>query len=283
MNRYDSRDDWWITSCNRRPVCQCRAMDTVVLARSVTGHTSSSLLPSALEEGAVLSGTFNTTLCGEPVVLDPRGAMMIVGHGALVVSDLHLGKAASLNARGGGRLPPYDAAATLSTLDALVQLYAPEIVVSLGDSFHDATLDQRLSAADRLELQTLVHSVPRWVWVTGNHDPQAPTHLGGEARGVLTLGPLTLRHEPMDGPAPGEIAGHLHPCAVVKSRGRAVRRRCFAWGEDRVVMPAMGAFAGGLNVCDRAFAAHFTARPDAMMLGRDKVWPIPAARLQPTP
>ena len=52
----------------------------------------------------------------------------------------------------------------------------------------------------------------------------------------------------------GEIAGHLHPVARVTQRGRTVSRRCFASDGKRLVMPAFGAYAGGLNVRDRAFA-----------------------------
>lgn len=252
-------------------------MSTATLLAPKMGHPS----PPAPDDGAVTSGTLSATLCDAPIVMDPRGALMVVDHGALIVSDLHLGKGASLTAKGAGRLPPHDAVATLSLLDTLLEIYDPDMVVALGDSFHDTTLDHRLSQEDRLELQTLVHSVPKWVWITGNHDPNAPTHLGGEAAETLPLGPILLRHEPSAGPAPGEIAGHLHPCARVVRRGRTVRRRCFAWGDNRLVMPAMGAFTGGLNVCDPAFSAHFSARPDAMMLGRDKVWPVQAKHLTP--
>ena len=73
---------------------------------------------------------------------------------------------------------------------------------------------------------------------------------------MLALGPLTFRHEPT-GDADGEIAGHLHPSARIAWRGRAVSRRCFATDGKRVVMPAFGAYTGGLNIRDRAFARVF--------------------------
>jgi metallophosphoesterase superfamily enzyme len=96
-----------------------------------------------------------------------------------------------------------------------------------------------------------------WVWVEGNHDGRAPETLGGALRETLHLGSLVLRHEPTEAAAPGEIAGHLHPCARVVGRGRSVRRRCFATDGARLVMPAFGAFTGGLNVCDEAYAKIF--------------------------
>ncbi len=58
----------------------------------------------------------------------------------------------------------------------------------------------------------------------------------------------------------GEISGHLHPCARVASRGGSVRRRCFATDGARMVMPAFGSYAGGLNVRDDAFTAAVSER-----------------------
>jgi hypothetical protein len=118
-----------------------------------------------------------------------------------------------------------------------------------------------------------------WIWVEGNHDGRAPETLGGVVRDTLHIGPLVLRHEPTLGAAPGEIAGHLHPCARVAGRGRSVRKRCFATDGARLVMPAFGAFTGGLNVRDEAFAPIFPAGLTAMVLGRERVLPAPMQRL----
>ncbi len=107
-----------------------------------------------------------------------------------------------------------------------------------------------------------------WVWIAGNHDPDPAENIGGRFAQVLALGALTLRHEPSAQPADGEIAGHLHPLARLARRGRAVSRRCFASDGRRLVMPAFGAYAGGLNVRDRAFVSLFGALSfTAHMLG----------------
>ena len=82
--------------------------------------------------------------------------------------------------------------------------------------------------------------------------------------------------------AQGEIAGHLHPVARVAGRGRAVSRRCFATDGRRMVMPAFGAYAGGLNVRDRAFANVFdTLAFTAHMLGEQRVYAVAAKRCLP--
>ena len=107
-----------------------------------------------------------------------------------------------------------------------------------------------------------------WIWIAGNHDPDLPDGIGGGFADVLALGPLMFRHEPSPDPCDGEIAGHLHPLARVAQRGRAVRRRCFASDGRRLVMPAFGAYAGGLNVRDRAIFGLFgTLAFTAHMLG----------------
>ncbi|MFD1333582.1 phosphoesterase, partial [Methylopila musalis] len=121
-----------------------------------------------------------------------------------------------------------------------------------------------------------------WIWIAGNHDPEPPAGCGGEAKAEMRLGPLTLRHEPAAGPAPGEIAGHLHPAAKVSVRGRNVRRRCFATDGARLVMPAFGAYTGGLNVRDAAFAGLFQpASFAAWMLGDEGVYAFRLSGLRP--
>ena len=57
-------------------------------------------------------------------------------------------------------------------------------------------------------------------------------------------------------------------------RGRAVRRRCFVTDGQRLVMPAFGAYAGGLNVRDRAFEPLFAGSFTAHLLGDGRVFAI---------
>ena len=66
---------------------------------------------------------------------------------------------------------------------------------------------------------------------------------------------------------PGEVAGHLHPLRKVAATGGGVRRRCFVTDGERLILPAFGAYAGGLNVRDAAFAGLFGGPPLAAALG----------------
>ena len=159
-------------------------------------------------------------------------------------------------------------------LSALVDRLQPKVVVALGDSFHDDDGADRLSPEDRAALAGL-QSGRDWIWIAGNHDSALPPGLAGRHLGELSVGPLTFRHEPAEGHADGEIAGHLHPAARVVGRGKSVRRRCFAGDGHRLILPAFGAYAGGLDVRDKAFAGLFRKESfRAFVLGDDGVYAV---------
>ena len=209
------------------------------------------------------------------LVADPEGALYWPEQGLLAVSDLHLEKGSSYAARG-QLLPPYDTAATLARLARLIARYAPRVVVALGDSFHDGGGPARLAHQDRDNIAAMQRGRD-WIWITGNHDPEPADGIGGAFHETLTVGALTFRHLPTGGE--GEICGHLHPVARITQRGRSIRRRCFAVDATRVVMPAFGSFAGGLNVRDAAFADVFgTLAFTAHMLGTDRLYAFAAKR-----
>jgi DNA ligase-associated metallophosphoesterase len=215
------------------------------------------------------------TIAGTAVVADQAGALYWSEENLLAVADLHFEKGSSF-ARRGMLLPPYDTAATLARLALLIVRYAPRRVVALGDNFHDGEGASRLADSDRDGIIALQRSRD-WIWIKGNHDPEPAEGIGGQFAATLTIGALTFRHEPNSKPAAGEIAGHLHPVALVSHRGRAVRRRCFACDGNRAVMPAFGAYAGGLNILHEAFSGLFERRAfTAHMLGDSRLYAFPA-------
>ena len=216
-------------------------------------------------------------VAGESLSLQACGALWWEASSVLVVSDLHLEKGSSY-AAGGQMLPPYDTRATLQRIAALVDELEPTTVISLGDSFHDRGARPRMATDDVLLVRSLT-SAADWVWIEGNHDPKPPEDLGGRMAGELRLGPLVFRHEPSAGPAHGEIAGHLHPCARVAGKMRSVRSRCFVSDGERLVMPAYGALTGGLNILDKAFRTIFPRGAIAGVLGRDAVYAAMGTRL----
>jgi DNA ligase-associated metallophosphoesterase len=216
-------------------------------------------------------------VAGTTLIADPAGALYWSDERLLAVADLHLEKGSAFAARG-VLLPPYDTTATLARLAKLIEHYRPALVVALGDSFHDGGGPARMPDVSRVALAVLQRGRD-WLWLAGNHDPDPPQGVGGRVAAELAIGPLTFRHEPSPHGADGEIAGHLHPSARVAQRGRGVARRCFAADAKRMVMPAFGAYAGGLNIRDRAFVALFGALSfTALLLGQGRLYAIPAAR-----
>jgi DNA ligase-associated metallophosphoesterase len=219
-------------------------------------------------------------IADERAVCDQQGGLYFPELGLLAVSDLHLEKGASY-ARRGSFVPPYDTAATLVRLEAVIARYRPKMVISLGDSFHDSKGAAHMPDLFRDQL-TVLMAGRDWFWVAGNHDPEAPADLPGETVREIAIGGLVFRHEPSAVPVAGEIAGHLHPCARIVQRGRSVRRRCFASDGSRLIMPAFGAYTGSLNVLDRAYAGLF--RPEAFvayLLGAQRIYPIAGSMLRP--
>ena len=247
--------------------------DSVLPAHSrVSGKPAagSSLSPGQADDHVI-------TLAGVALVADPAGALFWPDEKLLAVADLHLEKGSAFAARG-VLLPPYDTATTLARLGRLVERYTPRLVVALGDSFHDGGGPARMHDISRVALKALQRGRD-WLWITGNHDPDRCDSIGGRFADVSALGALTFRHQPSLQANDGEIAGHLHPMARVARRGRAVSRRCFAADGRRLIMPAFGAFAGGLNIRDRAIVNVFGALSfTAHLLGTGRLYAVPAAR-----
>jgi len=226
-------------------------------------------------------GALYVELCGHAAALRPSGALYLEDEGLLVAGDLHLEKGSSYAARG-QLLPPYDTRATLERLEAEIAALQPRVVVLLGDSFHDARAVARLAPEDARRIAAL--GLGRdLVWVTGNHDVEGLLAFGpalpGEIVEEVRTGALLLRHEPRAGLQPGEVSGHLHPAAKIVQAGRGVRRRCFLTDGSRMILPAFGAYAGGLNACDPAFHGLFDRPPLAAVLGQGQVHPIAYAAL----
>ncbi len=227
-------------------------------------------MEAGLSQAGVLSG-LTLSVAEQRLAALACGALWWADAGVIVVSDLHLEKASSYAARG-QMLPPYDTRATLARVQRQIEALNPRVVISLGDSFHDRGARPRMAPDDVIAMRRMTDRVD-WVWIEGNHDPKPPADLGGRVLPELTIGALTFRHIPTEGAAPGEVAGHLHPCARVVGRGgRAVRGRCFVTDGQRLVMPAYGALTGGLNVLDKAFASLFPGAIFAGVIGRDRVY-----------
>jgi uncharacterized protein len=193
----------------------------------------------------------------------PEGALWWPARRSLLVADLHLEKA-SWFAAGGQMLPPYDSIATLDALAAVAGRTGAASVWCLGDSFHDAAGADRLPRGARQRLAELTSRLD-WMWVTGNHDPRFASLPGTRTVAEAALGDIVLRHEAEAREARAEISGHFHPKFSVVQRQRSISRRCFVVSDRKLILPAFGALAGGLDARDPAILAA-AGRPAAALV-----------------
>ena len=218
-------------------------------------------------------------LAGERLMLDPCGCLHWPAQRMLIVADLHFEKG-SAAARTGQLVPPWDTRETLDLLAHAIRRYAPRQVVALGDSFHDRHASARLHPADRARLQAMAGEAT-FIWVLGNHDPIPPDNLHGIATEEHREGRLVFRHQAHPGRPLGELSGHFHPKATIAARGANVTRPCFIADGYRMVLPALGAYTGGLDVGDDAVASLFPRGGRVFLLGRERLFSFPYAQRRP--
>ncbi|MDV4145769.1 MULTISPECIES: ligase-associated DNA damage response endonuclease PdeM [Shimia] len=204
------------------------------------------------------------TLAGTRLEALGSGALWWQDRSLLCVSDLHLGKSDRLARNGAAPLPPYETRDTLLRLEADLTQTGAGTVICLGDSFDDLAALESLSEDDRLWIARL-QAGRRWVWIEGNHDP-GPIDLGGSHLSELPAPPLTFRHIAKPGKS-GEISGHYHPKATIRTRHRTITRPAFLFDTDRVILPAYGTYTGGLRSHDAALTSLMRPEARAILTG----------------
>lgn len=170
-----------------------------------------------------------------------RRALFWPQRNALIVADLHLEKSSWFAMRG-QMLPPLDSFATLEDISRLVALTGATQLWCLGDNFHDSRGSERMTAPARTLLDQLTTSLD-WRWIIGNHDPDLPPGIGGTVLGDAEIDGLVFRHHADPDERRPELSGHFHP----KHRpARGGSRPCFVATRSKLILPAFGAFTGGL-------------------------------------
>jgi DNA ligase-associated metallophosphoesterase len=223
---------------------------------------------------------------GETLHALPSGGLYWPARRLLCVSDLHLGKSERMARRGGALLPPYETQETLDRLAQDIAATSPAEVVCLGDSFDDIAAGETLAAPMTDRLASLMAG-RRWIWILGNHDP-APLELGGTHRAEHLAGPLLFRHIATPDRSTlgdrGEVSGHYHPKVRVTLRGRVLSRRCLLIDDARVILPAYGAYTGGIFSDRVELSALMAAEAEAILVGATPVrLPMPRGSASTSP
>ena len=206
---------------------------------------------------------FAFDFCGTSCAALPSGGLFLPDQGVLCVSDLHLGKSERIARRSGVMLPPYEVHETLTKLESDIALTSPETVICLGDSFDD--LDAAHSLPDDMRLWlTRMQAGRKWIWIEGNHDP-GPVEIGGTHLFEIHVGTLSFRH--IATTAKAEVSGHYHP----KHRLAGRSKPAFICDRSRMILPAYGAYTGGLASNTPVLRALFDDAPLAILTGRKSI------------
>jgi len=202
---------------------------------------------------------------GTTLTARSSGALWWADASVLCVSDLHLGKSDRIARRTGAMLPPYETRETLDAIMAEVESLNPRTVICLGDSFDDLAAADALTDSDRMAIARL-QSGRHWIWIEGNHDP-GPVEFGGDHLADVTIGPLTFRHIATPD-TPGEISGHYHPKVRLSLRGRTISRAAFLVDDTKLLVPAFGAYTGGLCTTNPALSGLMGPGAQAILTGK---------------
>ena len=198
-------------------------------------------------------------IAGETLLLTAARAVVWPARSALIVADLHIGKAAAFRARG-MPVPRGTTSDTLGRLTAQIDANAVRRVYVLGDLLHarqalpPATLAALCAWRER-------HENLEIVLVRGNHDRHAgppPRELRVDTHDAVVAGPFVLAHHPLPSVDGYVLCGHLHPAVRVSGRLDSVRLPCYWLRADVGVLPAFGAFTGAHEIApgpgDRVYA-----------------------------
>jgi DNA ligase-associated metallophosphoesterase len=211
---------------------------------------------------------FNSEFAGVSLGLLHERALWIESLGALLIADLHFGKAAHFR-KSGLPIPELVHDYDLIRLKRLHAEFRPAHTYFMGDLFHShlnhqwTYLNEFLAEIDCTQFHL----------IKGNHDV-----LGAEAyrQSILKiheepflLDRFILSHEPMKTVPAGllNICGHIHPGVRLAGRAKqAVTLSCFFQSESRLLLPAFGNFTG-----------LATIRPKS----QDRVWVIVNEKIIP--
>jgi uncharacterized protein len=192
---------------------------------------------------------------GEPFQLLAERALFWPRTRMLIVADLHLAKADVFRARG-IPIPTGTTAQTLQRLETLLKSHQATQLLVLGDFLH-AKESVNARAIEEISAWRTRWSALSITVVEGNHDRSAKT--GSAALDIslvdepFVVEPFAFRHERHADEPRFQFTGHVHPYAQVRGAFHRARVPCFVFSESQRtgVLPAFGAFTGGVNTVAR--------------------------------
>ena len=218
-------------------------------------------------------------MAGERLMLDPAGVLFWPSRRLLCGRDLHLEKGSHFAAAGGRFVPPYDTRETLARLPPRPPRWRPARLVLLGDSFHDRRGALRLGARGRGDAAP---AAGRHRDGLGARQPR-PGAAAGRARHLRGGMAGRRLHLPPPGRCPARWPASRCPGISIPRRrcrraAAASPGRASSPMRSRLMMPAFGAYTGGLDAGDPAISALFPRGARLFLLGRERLFSMPARR-----
>ena len=181
---------------------------------------------------------------GQNLFLHPFKSIYWEEKKTLIIADLHLGKVTHFR-KAGIPVPLQAADTNWDKLYTLFLEYQPKRLLVLGDLFHSSYN----SAWE--EWAQFVQQFPstRFELVLGNHDILELKNYQEAGLIVHSIAlrepPFLFTHEPSSDNSLYNLAGHIHPCVLLKGAAKQyLRLACFYFGATAGILPAFGAFTG---------------------------------------
>ncbi len=183
-------------------------------------------------------------LLGESFYLLPEKAVFWKEKRTLIISDLHLGKAAHFR-KSGIQVPESVHISDYIRIKKLLVKFNPEQTLILGDLFHSEFNSEWQRFSAWIQSQNKIH----FVLIKGNHDilPQELYRIANLQvyQDSYDIHPFTFIHRLADSIPNFTICGHTHP--AVKMYGSAkqtVTLPCYYFTKMYGILPAFGNFTG---------------------------------------
>jgi DNA ligase-associated metallophosphoesterase len=178
--------------------------------------------------------------------LHHSGACFIKDKKALVISDLHVGKAGYFRNQGIA-IPALANKNNFWKMVEAIEWSDPEEIIFLGDLSHSRENSEWQEFTDFLDQYPHI----RKTLIKGNHDIlQASAYAKANIHVVeeLVIERTLWKHDFQDSDLLGDlypITGHIHPAVLLTGQARqSMRLPCFYFGEKNGILPAFGEFTG---------------------------------------
>lgn len=194
----------------------------------------------------------NVTLANEEIELLPEKAFYWKKESLLGFSDVHLGKAESLQSYG-IPVPSGSHHEDLKKISNLIEKTNAKKIVILGDFIHQKN-SWTAELLNDLKLFFKAHDHVEWILLIGNHErgsisqlQQLPFHI---VENDLNIGPFLLTHgHTQDAAAKNfQIQGHVHPVVKLEQGSTRLRLPCFVVCENSLTLPSFGSLTGGYEM-----------------------------------